>query len=67
MIMPEIRAARFFARIPRLIPGRLFNAVKLDSRIWNAACSLLRGETTYTAIENRVRSLGGLYRLLRFK
>jgi flavin-dependent dehydrogenase len=64
-IMPEIRAARTFARIMGLMPRRLFNLIKLDGRVWQAGCSLVRGDTTYAAIKDRIGSLGGLYAILR--
>ena len=64
MILPEIRAARFFARLRR-VPKRLLDFARADDRIWRAAGSLLRGETTYASIRDRVGSLGGLHSLLK--
>ena len=63
-IVPEIRAARMFSRVLGLMPRRLLNLIKLDGRIWHAGCALVRGETTYTAIMDRISSLGGLYSIL---
>ena len=63
-LMPQIRAARFFSRILGIMPRRLFNLIKLDSRIFKTGCSLLRGETSYTAIKDKIGTPGGLYSLL---
>ena len=63
-ITPQIETARTFSRILRMIPGKLFNLAKDDDRIWNTACALVKGETTYTAIKERIIALGGLYAIL---
>jgi geranylgeranyl reductase family protein len=61
----ETDAARSLSKIISRIPKRLVTAMHRDSRIWNAGCSLLRGDTTYRAIKDRVATLGGIYALLR--
>jgi geranylgeranyl reductase family protein len=61
----ETSAARSLSRIIGAIPRRLLTAMDRDSRIWNAGCSLLRGDTTYRAIKDRVATLGGIYTVLR--
>lgn len=61
----ETEAARFLYRIIDKMPRRLLGVMKVDSRIWNAGCALLRGETSYSAIKDRVGALGGLYSFLR--
>ena len=61
----EIEAARSLSRIISRIPKKLLTAMNRDSRIWNAGCSLLRGDTTYRAIKDRVATLGGVYALVR--
>jgi geranylgeranyl reductase family protein len=63
-IVPEIRVSGFFSKILCLMPQRLFNLVQGDDRIWRAGCALLRGETSYTAIKDRITSLGGIASLL---
>jgi flavin-dependent dehydrogenase len=66
-IMPEIRAARAFSRVLRVTPKKLLDLVKKDDRIWRAGCSLVGGDTTYSAVMERVSSLGGLYSMLTRK
>jgi flavin-dependent dehydrogenase len=63
-ITPQLRSARTFSRILGLMPKRLFNLIKLDSRTWHAGGALVRGETTYSDIMGRIKSLGGIYSLM---
>lgn len=66
-IVPDIEAARFFSRIIFSLPSKLIELAKLDGRLWNAACSLICGQTSYSAIKGRVGTPGGLYSVLRGK
>ena len=66
-IGPEIEAARFFRRIIFAMPRKMLDVARRDGRLWNAGCSLVRGDTTYSAIRGRVGTPGGLYSLLRGK
>ncbi len=61
----ETDAARFLSRIISKTPKKLLTAMNRDSRIWNAGCFLLRGDTTYRAVKDRVATLGGVHALLR--
>jgi flavin-dependent dehydrogenase len=61
----ETDAARSLSRIISKTPKKILTAMNRDSRIWNAGCSLLRGDTTYRAIKDRVTTLGGVYALVR--
>ena len=54
-IKPEIEAARFFSKRLSKVPRKLLNMINLDRRIWNAGCSLVLGETSYSAIKDRIR------------
>ena len=67
IIGPEIEAARFFRRIIFAMPRKMLDVARRDGRLWNAGCSLVRGDTTYSAIRGRVGTPGGLYSLLRGK
>ena len=66
-IRPEIEAARFFRRIIFAMPRKMLDVARHDGRLWNAGCSLVRGDTSYSAIKGRVGTPGGLYSLLRGK
>ncbi len=66
-IVPDIEAAKFFARIIFTMPRKLLEVARFDGRIWNAACSVVRGETSYSSIKGRVGGVGGLYSILRGK
>jgi flavin-dependent dehydrogenase len=63
-IVPQMRVAHSFSRVLGLVPARLFELIAADDRIWKAGCSLLRGETSYTLIRDRISTLGGLYALM---
>jgi geranylgeranyl reductase family protein len=64
---PEIEAARFLSRVIYSVPKKLLDLARNDSRLWNAGCALVRGETSYLAIKGRVGTLTGLYSFLRGK
>ncbi len=66
-IVPDIEAARFLSRIIFRLPGRMLDIARLDGRLWQAGCSLVRGQTRYSSIKGRVGSIPGLYSLLRGK
>ena len=66
-IVPDIEAARFFSRIIFTMPKKLLEVARLDGRIWNAACAVVRGDTSYSSIKGRVGGVGGLYSILRGK
>ncbi len=63
-IMPEMAAASLFSRLLSYVPGQLFSFVSRDGRVWGTGAALLRGETTYAAVRDRITALGGLYSLL---
>ena len=63
-IVPEMAAASLFARLLSHVPGQLFSFVSRDGRVWGTGAALLRGETTYVAVRDRITALGGLYSLL---
>lgn len=66
-LAPDIEAARFFSRIIFTMPKKLLNLAGRDGRLWNVACSLVRGEATYSMIKGRVEGVGGVYSILRGK
>ena len=63
-IFKEMRIAYIFSQVLTLLPKRLFGLLKQDERVWQSCCRLLRGETNYQTINNRITSLGGLYDLV---
>ena len=65
VIAPEVETARFLSRIIFSMPKKILEVARLDGRIWNAGCALVRGETTYSGIKGRVGTIGGLYSMLR--
>jgi geranylgeranyl reductase family protein len=66
-LAPEIEAARFLSRIIYSIPKKLLNLARHDNRLWNAGCSLVRGELSYQAIRGKAGTAKGLYSMLRGK
>ena len=56
-LMPEIQRAKAFGRIFDLSPRIFLGALKRGSRLWNIACRLCRGETTYVAEGKRLGPL----------
>ncbi len=63
-LMPELRAARAFARLFTWFPRLCFTLVERNDRLWRACCRLLRGEETYVTIKRRLDPLEGLFDLL---
>lgn len=66
-LAPEIESARFLSRVIFSVPKKLLDLARHDSRLWNAGCALVRGETSYTSIKGRIGTLKGLYSVLRGK
>jgi geranylgeranyl reductase family protein len=66
-LVPEIEAARFLSRIIYSIPKKLLNLARQDNRLWNAGCSLVRGELSYQTIRGKAGTVKGLYSILRGK
>jgi len=62
-IMPEMRIAYVFSRVLAQFPHRLFKLLKRDERIWRECCHLLRGETDYSTIKDKMGPLSRLYDL----
>jgi geranylgeranyl reductase family protein len=63
-MMPELTAARGFARLFTWFPGLCFGLVEGHDRLWRACCRLLRGEETYVSIKQRLNPFEGLFDLL---
>jgi geranylgeranyl reductase family protein len=66
-IIPEMKEAYVFSKVLRRLPVKLFKLLNQDSRLWRAYCRMIRGETDYSTIKNRISSLGGLYKLVLHK
>jgi geranylgeranyl reductase family protein len=66
-IRPDIEASRFLHRVIFAMPGKMLQIARLDGRLWDAACSVVRGETTYSALKGQIGTIGGLYSILRGK
>ena len=66
-ILPNLKVARFISNVFFKIPSISFGIMNRDERIWRAGCELLRGETNYVAIKNRLNALGGIYTFLSNK
>ena len=66
-ILPNLKIANFISNVIFKIPSISFGVMNRDERIWRTACSLLRGETNYVAIKNRIHALGGFYTFLSNK
>jgi geranylgeranyl reductase family protein len=68
-ILPDLKIAHsissVFFRFPILALS--FRALNRDDRIWRTGCSVLRGETNYLTIKNRLKTLGGIYSFLSAK
>ena len=56
-LMPEIQRAKAFGRLFDLSPRICIGALKRSSGLWNVACRLCRGETTYVAEGKRLGPL----------
>jgi len=63
-IIPEMKIAWTFFRVFSLFPYQLTGLIKRDERLWRGCCYLLRGEIDYTTVRERIKDLGGIYRLL---
>jgi geranylgeranyl reductase family protein len=66
-ILPNLKVASFISNVFFKIPSISFGIMNRDERIWRAGCALLRGETNYVAIKNRLNALGGIYTFLSNK
>jgi geranylgeranyl reductase family protein len=66
-VRPEIEASRFLHRVIFAMPAKMLHVATVDGRLWNAACAVVRGETTYSDIKGRIGTIGGLYSVLRGK
>jgi len=63
-IAPEMKIANTYSNLLTMFPGRLFNMVRGEERVWRGACRLLRGERNYNDIKDRLNSLGGMYKFV---
>ena len=63
-IAPEMKIANTYSNLLTLFPGRLFNMVRGEERVWRGACRLLRGERNYNDIKDRLNTLGGMYKFV---
>ena len=50
-IAPEMKIANTYSNLLTMFPGRLFNMVRGEERVWRGACRLLRGERPTVLIE----------------
>lgn len=66
-ILPEIKIASFMSNVFLRFPSISFGALNRDERIWRTGCAIMRGETNYEIIKNKLNSLGGIYRFLSIK
>jgi flavin-dependent dehydrogenase len=60
-IVSEMRIAYVFSKVLAQLPHILFRLLKRDERIWRGCCHLLRGETDYSTMKNKIGPLGRLY------
>jgi flavin-dependent dehydrogenase len=63
-IVPEIRAAHSFSSMMVRFPHLVFRVLGRDERLFRGCCYLLRGETRYSAIMQRLGNIGRLYTIL---
>ena len=63
-IMPEIRIARTLSKIFMRFPYLAFRMLKQDDRVWKGWCYLLRGETNYAIIKEKLGGFKGIFALL---
>lgn len=66
-ILPNLKVANFISNVFFKVPSISFGIMNRDERIWRAGCALLRGETNYVAIKNRLNALVGIYTFLSNK
>ncbi len=66
-IYPEMKVANFLSKVFVRLPLIVFEALNRDDRAWRISCYLLRGETSYTTIKQKLGLLGGIYAFLSIK
>ncbi len=66
-ILPDLKIAHLISNVFFRLPAISFGALNRDERIWRSGCAVLRGETNYTAIKNRLKALGGIRTFLSNK
>ena len=66
-ILPDLKIANFICGVFLRFPSIIFDGLNRDDRVWNTGCALLRGEKTYRGIQDRLASLGGIYKFLTNK
>ena len=55
-ILPDMKIANFILNVIFKVPSISFGVMNRDERIWRTRCHLLRGETNYVAIKNRIHA-----------
>jgi flavin-dependent dehydrogenase len=63
-ILKQMKNAYLFSRILGLVPHNLFKLLEKDERVWNSCCKLLRGESDYCLIMERINTLGGIHKFI---
>ncbi len=63
-MLPEIRVSRVLARIFTLFPGRIFDALRRDERVWSACCRIIRNDLDLSTIKERLGGFRGIYSFL---
>jgi geranylgeranyl reductase family protein len=66
-LLPNLKIANFISNVFFKIPSISFKAISRDERIWRTGCNILRGETDYESIKNRIKALGGIRAFLSTK
>ena len=64
VITPQMKIAYVFSKALALLPVQLIRLLEKDERVWQACCSVLRGDSDYVTIRNKIGSLGRLYSLV---
>jgi len=63
-IMSEMRIAHTLSKLFARFPHLAFRMLKSDSRVWRTCCYLLRGETNYAIIKERIGGFKGMFAFL---
>jgi len=54
-ITPELTAARTIQKLNSITPRLFFHYLRENDRFWRAFCRMLRGESTYVQLKNRLK------------
>lgn len=63
-IMPEMRIAKTISRILRSFPHLALGMLNSDDRVWKSCCHWLRGEMSYTIVNEKLGGVRGMFGLL---